>query len=311
MISSLVAENEKKEIEIIDDQYKMKRKKLLRIAFTIIGFALVAPFVVASLLSIPKVGFIIDDPGAWISYWGSFVASIVAVTVPYLIYRFQALNDQKATEIQQKRNQIQFQWQLDENNNQFERQQRENHFFQQLNLFHELQTELKSSSYDIRVIGKKHELFTGIYKKVNIHVGLETNKSLDKCIEEIISGHHAKLGNYFRLLHVNLKYINDNFENKEDHIRLIRALLSEQELFLIYYNAFYTERGLGMKKQLQKSTNFFGASADYTDLLDGKDYIYGDLSTTIYGIKKRNLDRNEFYSNIFSCMSKEEQNKIK
>ena len=53
-----------------------------------------------------------------------------------------------------------------------------------------------------------------------------------------------------------------------EYIGIIRALFSEKELLVIFYNAFYTDKGQGMRDQL-KNTNFFGEEKDLP--LDSQD----------------------------------------
>lgn len=89
---------------------------------------------------------------------------------------------------------------------------------------------------------------------------------------KVISYYYDSLGNYFRLVHRIFKFLNKNIERdidrKLEYIGILRALFSEKELLVIFYNAFYTDKGQGMRDQL-KNTNFFGEEKDLP--LDSQD----------------------------------------
>lgn len=86
-------------------------------------------------------------------------------------------------------------------------------------------------------------------------------------VNGILSKEHVNTGNYFRIFHRIVKYIMEasiDLEKKKEYLGILRALLSSGELLVIFYNAFYSTRGKGLKKQLSKEkTGFF---ADETDL---------------------------------------------
>ena len=95
-----------------------------------------------------------------------------------------------------------------------------------------------------------------------------------KSCTKVISYYYDSLGNYFRLVHRIFKFLNKNIEGdidrKLEYIGILRALFSEKELLVIFYNAFYTDKGQGMRAQL-KNTNFFGEKEDLP--LDSQDEL--------------------------------------
>lgn len=80
------------------------------------------------------------------------------------------------------------------------------------------------------------------------------------------------LGNFFRSTHRIIKKINESFnddmESKKNYLGLLRAQLPESAIALIFYNATYTKKGLGLARQLLY-TDFFGDISDFmtTDML--------------------------------------------
>lgn len=86
-------------------------------------------------------------------------------------------------------------------------------------------------------------------------------------VNGILSKEHVNTGNYFRIFYRIVKYImkaSIDLEKKKEYLGILRALLSSEELLVIFYNAFYSTRGKGLEQQLSKEkTGFF---ADETDL---------------------------------------------
>ncbi|MFQ6322925.1 putative phage abortive infection protein [Lactococcus garvieae] len=86
-------------------------------------------------------------------------------------------------------------------------------------------------------------------------------------VNGILSKEHVNTGNYFRIFYRIVKYIMKatiDLEKKKEYLGILRALLSSEELLVIFYNAFYSTRGKGLEQQLSKEkTGFF---ADETDL---------------------------------------------
>ncbi|EPN3648526.1 putative phage abortive infection protein [Enterococcus faecium] len=93
---------------------------------------------------------------------------------------------------------------------------------------------------------------------------LLTEDERRSAIEEALSSYHSVTGSYFRLFHRIIKYINDNVkdvETKNNYLGFLRSTINQEEMFVIFYNAAYTNKGNGLLKELQKTT-FFGDTKD-------------------------------------------------
>lgn len=91
-------------------------------------------------------------------------------------------------------------------------------------------------------------------------------------VDKIFSNYQPDIGNYLRVFHRLVKQIMTShlgMEKKKEYLGIIRALLSSNELLVIFYNTFYSIKGKGLKEQLSikdkknNKTEFF---ADKTDL---------------------------------------------
>ena len=110
---------------------------------------------------------------------------------------------------------------------------------------------------------------------------LTYEEKMESCTK-VISYYYDSLGNYFRLVHRIFKFLNKNIEEDTDrkleYIGILRALFSEKELLVLFYNAFYTDKGQGMRVQL-KNTNFFGKKEDLP--LDSQDALQHFLNKNL------------------------------
>ena len=110
---------------------------------------------------------------------------------------------------------------------------------------------------------------------------LTYEEKMESCTK-VISYYYDSLGNYFRLVHRIFKFLNKNIEEDTDrkleYIGILRALFSEKELLVLFYNAFYTDKGQGMRVQL-KNTNFFGEKEDLP--LDSQDALQHFLNKNL------------------------------
>ena len=89
------------------------------------------------------------------------------------------------------------------------------------------------------------------------------SEKIDIC-NVIYEEHYDEVGHYFRIFHRVIKYVNRNVKNmetKRNYIGILRALLSETEMLVIFYNSFYSYKGMGLGKQLL-TTNFFDDQED-------------------------------------------------
>lgn len=82
-------------------------------------------------------------------------------------------------------------------------------------------------------------------------------------IENPINGYYSSIDSFFSMFLRILSYINQNVDKEEneklkkDYLSFLRANISETQLVILYYFAYYTDRGAKMKKELL-ATSFFG-----------------------------------------------------
>lgn len=82
-------------------------------------------------------------------------------------------------------------------------------------------------------------------------------------IENSINGYYSSIDSFFSMILRILNYIHANVDEEEneglkrDYISFLRANISETQLVILYYFAFYTDRGTTLKKELLE-TSFFG-----------------------------------------------------
>lgn len=94
-------------------------------------------------------------------------------------------------------------------------------------------------------------------------------------IEKGLRKYYGQTGKYFRMVHRIVKYINNNvrdIDQRTNYIGFLRAMVNEKEIVILYYNSFFTNRGDGLGKEIQK-TKFFG---DEKDLEKGKISHFSD-----------------------------------
>ena len=93
---------------------------------------------------------------------------------------------------------------------------------------------------------------------------------------------YDEVGHYFRIFHRVIKYVNINVkdrETKKNYIGILRALLSETEMLVIFYNSFYTDKGYGLGQHLLY-TSFFG---------EPKDLPFSDEHKELQHFSRKNL----------------------
>lgn len=86
-------------------------------------------------------------------------------------------------------------------------------------------------------------------------------------VENAISGYYSSIDSFFSMILRILNYIHDNVDEEEnegikrDYISFLRANISEIQLVILYYFAFYTDRGITLKNELLE-TSFFGEQSE-------------------------------------------------
>ena len=135
---------------------------------------------------------------------------------------------------------------------QFEQQSFENHFFQLLTLHQEIVSDLRYK--DVEVEGR--QIFPVFYRHVQLIYEDETdrNNNVEEgtealaviCYERIFDENPEALGHYFRNLYHIIKFVDESsVEDKKRYTSLVRAQLSSYEHVLLHYNGL---SGYGVEK---------------------------------------------------------------
>jgi len=117
-----------------------------------------------------------------------------------------------------------------------------------------------------RLIG---ELFSKEEALKNMVIPFE---KIEPHIHKVFENHLVSFGYYFRLFHRIVKFLNENKEQGfitevqlNNYIGILRAMIDEKTMALIYYNATYLPKGENMKTELRKN-HFFGKKDDFNDI---------------------------------------------
>ncbi|KAA0956136.1 hypothetical protein FQ085_14935 [Planococcus sp. ANT_H30] len=187
--------------------------------------------------------------------------------------------------------------------------------------------------YSKTILNRNRNILTELIQensKQDFNDSFITYDDVYRVCDSTFDGQYPKLGHFFRTTHRTIKLINQHFSNDieehRQHIGLLRAQIPDEIAVLLFYNAFYSERGLGMGIEMI-SSNFFGDLHDFKfdkskmpiyklkssqhfqtngmSLADQNSYVICKLFTqNDESIKfkndflkaKRNNDRNFFYS---------------
>ncbi|MGP6469947.1 putative phage abortive infection protein [Rahnella aceris] len=142
--------------------------------------------------------------------------------------------------------------------NEIQKQGFENTFFQMLKMHNQLISEITSHQSGARGVITKDgrsvikDMVTKLkeqFARRELGHGNELDKIRD-AFDDFYTAQGFQLAHYFRFLYNIFRYLSEsNIENKELYVRLARAQISNQELFIIYYNAL-TYRGENFKKYI-------------------------------------------------------------
>lgn len=121
---------------------------------------------------------------------------------------------------------------------------------------------------DIKIKEMIIELFSREEVLKNVIIQFE---KIEPHIRKVFENHLVSFGYYFRLFHRIIKFLNENKEQEfiteeqlNNYLGILRAMIDEKTMALIYYNAIYLPKGENMKIELRKNT-FFGNKEDFDD----------------------------------------------
>ncbi len=139
----------------------------------------------------------------------------------------------------------------------FEKQQFENTFFNLLKLYEEITKSLfyidTSSTDSTKFFGKEYfqknkEKFYNSFKQLKTLSNIRRNVKL--AYTDFYSSNKEIISHYFRTIYRTFKYISESslpLAEKMKYAKIVRAQLSDSELFFIYYNSF-SEEGANFRK---------------------------------------------------------------
>lgn len=149
---------------------------------------------------------------------------------------------------------------------------------------------LQKETYNTSTLKKNTEELISFKKKLLDQekiINNLLNRSKEKIVSTAFEIYYSDIGSFLRFFHRIIKYINENVTNEEiknDYIGFVRATLDENELLVIFYNAYYTKRGKRMREQLEKTVFFTGVYDESIEDYDpqfvgeGKLIFQGDYS---------------------------------
>ncbi|MDT2725672.1 putative phage abortive infection protein [Lactococcus formosensis] len=106
-----------------------------------------------------------------------------------------------------------------------------------------------------------------------------SEEDIKQIVNEVYSKNHSSLGNYFRIFHRLIKQITNSsldVKQKEEYLGITRAILSSEELLVIFYNTFYSVRGEGLKELLTTPNNMGNKTGFFADELDLQNFNMKD-----------------------------------
>lgn len=125
------------------------------------------------------------------------------------------------------------------------------------------------------------------YTAVKQYVELEEERKKD-VVEKAQVSYHKQVGSYFRIFHRIIKYLNENVDDREikkNYIGFLRANMNENQMAMIFYNIYYTARGVGAIDEL-KETGFFGEKNELKDIKTAHFFSSETLVWGDYDLKK-------------------------
>ncbi|WP_167332737.1 putative phage abortive infection protein [Thalassospira permensis] len=249
----------------------------------------VVAVVLAAFAGLGLLWFGIKDPdsfsnlGPWGDFFGGTLNPIFTfVTVLGLLLTI-ALQRKELTltrkELERSANALEIQ------SDQINAQKFENTFFQMLSIFNEIvdsieigHTNIKKSfkgrdaiSYICNLMDEKYkEYIISKYNELENRPYTET-EMVFKFSTFFIKSHSINMSHYFIFLYNIFKFIEINEYSKKYHSRMVRSMLSEQELKLLFYNSL-SEQGRKFKDFAEKHALF--DNLPITDLLENNHKLY-------------------------------------
>lgn len=144
-------------------------------------------------------------------------------------------------------------------NETMKRQRFENTFFNMMSLLNETVNSFQLN-LDVHGSAEGRDTFSLMQKRMHTFWEQSINHNHGQTIQNIYETSYVGifqgiLGHYFRNLYRIIKFVDESDlkdEEKSLYVKIVRAQLSNQELFLLFYNCAYYEEGLNFKVYVEK-----------------------------------------------------------
>ena len=153
---------------------------------------------------------------------------------------------------------------LNEQSKSMKKQNFENTLFQMLALHNEIVNSIDLTNKETNVTTSGRDCFTVFYtrlariykKKVKASAGRDLPKViLAETYKPFWRVHQTELAHYFRYIYNVIRFIDESDFSDGPYIKLIRAQLSDSELFIMFYNS-QTEQGKNFIHYIEKYSLF-------------------------------------------------------
>jgi hypothetical protein len=153
---------------------------------------------------------------------------------------------------------------LAEQSNSMKKQNFENTLFQMIALHNDIVNSIDLTNKETKVTTTGRDCFSIFYtrlariyrKKVTLSAGRDLPEViLAKTYKSFWRVHQTELAHYFRYIYNVIKFIDESNFSDGPYIKLIRAQLSDSELFIMFYNS-QTEQGKNFIQYIEKYSLF-------------------------------------------------------
>lgn len=238
-------------LDIVDGEDSRTTKALYRLFLTAATAVFLVLFV--NLFSIGKSSF---------GEWGDFFGGVLNPILTFLTFMGLLITIViQQTELKESRKEFKRSADaLDDQSKSLKKQNFESTFFQMLSLHNDIVNSVDLVEKESGNITKGRDCFRVFYTRLARLYRETKNKGKGKYPPESIArlsytlfwkDHQTELGHYFRYLYNLIKFVDESEFSEGPYIKLIRAQLSDQELFLLFYNSV-SDHGQKFRNYIEK-----------------------------------------------------------
>ncbi|MEE1888208.1 putative phage abortive infection protein [Pseudomonas carassii] len=224
-------------LDIVDGDDSRTTQALYRLFVTAVAAVLLVFLV--NLLSIGKSSF---------GEWGDFFGGVLNPILTFLTFMGLLITIViQQAELKESRKEFKRSADaLDDQSKSLKKQNFESTFFQMLSLHNDIVNSIDLVEKESGNTTKGRDCFRVFYTRLARLYRETKNKGKGKYPPESIAelsytlfwkDHQTELGHYFRYLYNLIKFVDESEFSEGPYIKLVRAQLSDQELFLLFYNS--------------------------------------------------------------------------